>query len=104
MAKQSHGTVHHADTRVDCPSCGRRFTHPHHAGVAEDWGEFVSVQFKSKQNGRWGVLRVPRELVFWGDTRREAWNAELAQRPSQDGEALERMAARIAAVRRGETA
>ena len=63
MAKQSHGTIHHADTTVVCPDCGRKFIHPHHAGVAEDWGEFISVQFKSKQTGRWGVLRVPVELV-----------------------------------------
>src|SRR5215204_3217818 len=53
MGKQSHGTTHHADTTVVCPSCGRKFIHPHHAGVAEDWGEFVGVQFRSKQDGRW---------------------------------------------------
>jgi hypothetical protein len=97
MAKQSHGTIHHADTTVVCPSCDRKFTHPHHAGVAEDWGEFIGVQFKSKQTGRWGVLRVPIELVFWGDTHREAWAAEEVQRPRKHGEALSQMAARIAA-------
>jgi len=88
MAKQSHGTIHHADTTVVCPSCGRKFIHPHHAGVAEDWGEFIGVQFKSKQTGRWGVLRVPIELVFWGDTQREAWAAEIEQRPRTHGEAI----------------
>lgn len=101
MAKQSHGTKHHADTTVVCPSCSRKFIHPQHAGVAEDWGEFVSVQFKSKRTGRWGVLRVPIELVFWGDTHREAWDAEIAQRPRKHDEALSRMAARIAEVNRG---
>src|SRR4051812_30718392 len=96
MGKQSHGTIHHADTTVACPSCGRKFVHTHHAGVAEDWGEFIGVQFKSKQTGRWGVLRVPRELVFWGDTRRAAWDAELAQRPRKHSDAMAHMAARIA--------
>lgn len=100
MGKQSHGTIHHADTTVVCPGCGQKFTHPHHAAVAEDWGEFIGVQFKSKQSGRWGVLRVPIELVFWGDTRREAWDAEIAQRPRKHGEAMAQMAARIAARRR----
>jgi len=78
-----------------CPGCGRKFTHPHHAGVAEDWAEFIGVQFKSKQTGRWGLLRVPIELVFWGDTRAEAWSAEEQQRPRSHGEAMARMAARI---------
>jgi hypothetical protein len=91
MGKQSHGTTHYADTTVECPSCGRKFIHPHHAGVAEDWGEWVGVQFKSKQDGRWGVLRVPIELIFWGDSRREAWDAEIAQRPRNREEALARM-------------
>lgn len=100
MARQSHGTIHHADTTVVCPSCGRKFRHPHHAGVAEDWGEFIGVQFKSKQTGRWGVLRVPIELVFWGGTRQEAWAAEEAKRPRKRGEALAHLAARIAALRR----
>ena len=68
MGKQSHGTKHHADTTVVCPSCGCKFTHPHHAGVAEDWAEFIGVQFKSKQTEQWGVLRVPIEL-FSGATR-----------------------------------
>jgi hypothetical protein len=95
MGKQSHGTTHYADTTVVCPSCGRKFIHPHHAGVAEDRGEFVGVQFTSKQDGRWGVLRVPIELIFWGDTHREAWDAEIAQRPGNREEALARMAARI---------
>ena len=99
MAKQSHGTIHHADTTVVCPSCSRKFTHPHHAGVAEDWGEFIGVQFKSKQTGRWGVLRVPIELVFWGDTRAQAWADEEAQRPRKHDEAMPQMAARIAALR-----
>jgi hypothetical protein len=94
VGKQSHGTIHHADTTVVCPSCGEKFTHPHHPGVAEGWGEFVGVQFKSKQTGRWGVIRVPKELVFWGETHREAWDAELAQRPTHK-EALARMAERI---------
>lgn len=100
MAKQSHGTKHHADTTVVCPNCSQKFTHPHHAGVAEDWGKFISVQFKSKQTGRWGVLRVPIELVFWGDTHREAWAGEEAQRPRTHGEATSQMAARIAAAPR----
>jgi hypothetical protein len=100
MGKQSHGTIHHADTTVLCPDCGRKFTHPHHAGVAEDWGEFIGVQFKSKQTGRWGVQRVPIELVFWGETRRDAWDAELAQRPRGLSEAMAQMAARIAAQHR----
>jgi hypothetical protein len=68
--------------------------------VAEDWGEFIGVQFKSKQTGRWGVLRVPAEVVFWGDTHREAWDAEIAQRPRKREEAMAHMAARIAALRR----
>jgi hypothetical protein len=76
---RSRGHRHHADTKVTCPDCGKTFVHPHHAGVAERAG-FLSVQFKSKQSGRWGVLRVPVERVFWGDTHREAWDAEIAQR------------------------
>lgn len=88
MGKQSHGTIHHVDSTVVCPDCSRKFIHPHHAGVAEDWGEFIGVQFKSKQDGRWGVLRVPVELVFWADKRSEAWAAEEAQRPRTKDEAL----------------
>jgi hypothetical protein len=67
----SHGTVHHADSTVVCPSCGRRFLHPHHTIVGEDRGEVISVGFKSKQNGRWGALQVPAEDVYWADTHRE---------------------------------
>jgi hypothetical protein len=94
MGKQSHGTIHHADVTVECPSCGRRFRHPHHAGVAEDSGEFIVVQFKSKQNECWGVLRVPVELVFWAKKRDDAWAAEKSQR-SRHEDALGQMAARI---------
>lgn len=98
MSKPSRGHMRHADTTVTCPDCGRRFTHPHHAGVSQQ-GEFLSVQFKSKQTGRWGVLRVPVELVFWADARREAWDAEMAQRPRTHNEAINQMAARIASER-----
>jgi hypothetical protein len=100
VGKQSHGTVHHADTSVECPGCGRKFIHPHHCGVAEDWGEFIGVQFKSKQTGLWGVIRVPRDLVFWGETHRAAWDAELAQRPRTVDDALVRIQARITEQRR----
>jgi hypothetical protein len=68
MGKQSHGTKHHADTTVMCPSCGRKFTHPHHAGVAEDWAEFIGVQFKSKQTERRRVLRNLRSDLQRGQT------------------------------------
>jgi hypothetical protein len=32
----------------------------------------IEVQFKSKQDERWGVLRIPVNDVCWGETRSEA--------------------------------
>jgi hypothetical protein len=70
----NHGTVHHADSTVVCPDCDRTFLHPHHTIIGEDVGKVINVSFKSKQDGRWGVLQVPVEEVCWGDTHREAWD------------------------------
>ena len=54
-AFQSRGFVHHADSTVTCPDCGRRFRTG--TAVAECHGR-VSVSFKSKQTGLWGAVRV----------------------------------------------
>jgi hypothetical protein len=71
---RSRGIRHHADVRVTCPDCDRTFEHPHHTAVAELPGEVLSIQFKSKQDGRWGVLQIPVEEVCWGETRSEAYD------------------------------
>ena len=57
---RSRGIRHHADVTVTCPRCSHRFQHPHHTAVTEFPGEVIEVQFKSKQDERWGVLRIAR--------------------------------------------
>jgi hypothetical protein len=78
---RSRGYVHHADSTVTCPDCGRRFITPTHAVVGENLSQgFVGIQFKSKQADRqesgrsWGVIRVPVSAITWGRTHREAWD------------------------------
>jgi len=74
---KSRGFVHHSDSTVTCPDCGRRFRTG--TAVAEGHG-LVSVSFKSKQSGRWGALRVPSDAVAWSDTFRGAWSVKDAER------------------------
>ena len=69
---RSRGIRHHADVTVTCPRCSHRFQHPHHTAVTEFPGEVIEVQFKSKQDERWGVLRIPVNDLCWGETRSEA--------------------------------
>ena len=77
---KSRGYVHHADSTVTCPDCGRRFVTPTHAAAAENLSQgFIGIQFKSKQPDRqdrpWGVIRVPVGAITWGWAHREAWDS-----------------------------
>jgi hypothetical protein len=65
----SRGRVHHADSTVECPNCGRRFRTG--TVVAESRGH-IGVRFKSKQTGQWGHIRVPAESVRWTAKPEEA--------------------------------
>jgi hypothetical protein len=78
----SRGYIHHADSTVTCPDCGRRFITPTHAAVSEQIGRgVIGISFKSKDPGRqqsgrpWGVVRVPATAITWGRSNREAWDA-----------------------------
>ncbi len=73
---QSRGLYHHADSTRECPDCGRRFQT--HTGVVQR-GDRIGVSFQSKQDGRWGVLRVSESEVVWADTLGEAWAIKDAQ-------------------------
>jgi hypothetical protein len=72
---RSRGIRHHADVTVTCPGCSRRFQHPNHTAVTEFPGDVIEVQFKSKQDERWGAFRIPVNDVGWGETRSEAREA-----------------------------
>ena len=90
---KSRGYVHHADSTVICPDCGRRFITPTHAAVAESLSQgFVGISFKSKQperqeSGRpWGVIRVPATAITWGRTYREAWDTAPPWEAARQGD------------------
>jgi hypothetical protein len=79
----SRGIVHHVDSTVTCPDCGRRFLT--HTVVAEGPdrarpGErMLVVTFTSKRDehrGQWGQIRVPAESVAWTAERVNAWDKE----------------------------
>ena len=71
---KSRGHVHHASSTATCPDCGRRFQT--HTIVGEDPDGFLALGFKSKQTGRWGVVRVPLDQVVWAETKTEAWRVQ----------------------------
>ena len=73
---KSRGFVHHSDSTVTCPDCGRRFRTG--TAVAEGHG-LISISFRSKQTGRWGALRVAANEVAWADTFTGAWSAKDAE-------------------------
>lgn len=79
----SRGIVHHADSTVTCPDCGRRFRTGTVIAEGPDTtrpGErMVVVSFRSKQEehaNQWGQIRVPAESVTWTVERVQAWDKE----------------------------
>jgi hypothetical protein len=62
---KSRGRVHHVDSTVACPDCGRRFRT--HAVVGERPDGRIAVSFRSKQTSQWGFIDVPADSVRWTD-------------------------------------
>lgn len=76
----SRGIVHHVDSTVTRPDCGRRFRTGTVIAEGRDTtrpGErMVVASFRSKQTehaGQWGQIRVPAESVSWTAERVHAW-------------------------------
>ena len=80
---RSRGLVHHSDSTVACPDCGRRFRTG--TAVAEGHG-LVSISFRSKQTGLWGAIRVPSEAVAWSDTYKGAWSIKDVEQSAFGGD------------------
>jgi hypothetical protein len=74
---RSRGRVHHVDSTVTCPDCGRRFRTG--TVVGEVPPGVVHVTFKSKQTSQWAFIRVPAESVVW----RGNWT-DASQIPDDD--------------------
>jgi hypothetical protein len=81
----SRGIVHHVDSTVTCPDCGRRFRTGTVVAEGPDQarpGErMVVVTFTSKQeerSGQWGQVRLAAESVRWTDRRVNAWDKEVS--------------------------
>jgi hypothetical protein len=70
--------LHHSDSTVACPGCGRRFRT--HVAVAEGGGR-VSISFKSKHTKQWGAIRIPSDAVAWAGSYTEAWKIKDAEQP-----------------------
>jgi hypothetical protein len=79
----SRGIVHHVDSTVTCPDCGRRFRTGTVIAEGPDTtraGErMVVVSFRSKQpaySEQWGQIRVPVPAVRWTQQRVQAWDTK----------------------------
>src|SRR4051812_12567287 len=79
----SRGIVHHVDSTVTCPDCGRRFRTGTVIAEGPDTtrpGERMMVAtFRSKQPDRadqWAQIRVPAEAIAWTQERVNAWGAK----------------------------
>jgi hypothetical protein len=79
----SRGIVHHVDSTVTCPDCGRRFRTGNVIAEGPDrtrtGQRMVVVSFRSKQPAHadeWGQIRVPAEAVAWTHERVQAWGRD----------------------------
>jgi hypothetical protein len=77
---KSRGHVQHVDSTVTCPDCGRRFRTG--TVIAEHGDGSFTASFTSKQNGLWGALRIPAEMVKWNEDYAGAWKVKYPDDPA----------------------